>query len=603
MTVVTVDISAYWVIFSLTGCFFALALTRYSADMVLMGGVSLLLLLGIITPAEAFSGFSNQGVITVALLFVVARGLSQTGAAAWMAGGLMGRPTNISWAQFRLMLPVATLSSMVNNTPVVAMMVPAVIDWAKRHRFPISQLMMPLSYAAIIGGACSLIGTSTNLVVDGMLKSYYQSHSTPLSGGYQLGLFELAWVGLPCVVVTLLYVLFFSRWLLPKSSSERDNQYGDARQYTVEMLVEESGPLVGKSVEEAGLRSLPAVFLIEIQRAGHLITAVGPAQLLRGGDRLIFAGNVESVVDLQKMRGIRPADNQIFKLESDRSQRHLVEVVISNHFPQVGKTVKAGRFRSTYGAAIIAVAREGQRIRGRIGDIVLKPGDTLLIEAGRSFERQQRYVKDFLLVRKIDDYSPVSHRRMPLAIAIFVAMIVFAASGLLSMLEAAILAAGAMIVSRCTSAEEARRSVDWQILIVIAAAIALGVALEKTGAATAIAVQFIGAVGHSPQWALAAVFILTALFSALISNVSAAVLIFPVAAAVSAELGISLIPVAITLMIAASASFSTPIGYQTNLMVYGPGKYRFVDFLKMGLPLTVLVGITTVLLVPLIWPL
>ncbi|MDG2036058.1 MAG: SLC13 family permease, partial [Pseudomonadales bacterium] len=398
------------------------------------------------------------------------------------------------------------------------------------------------------------------------------------------------------------YVYFVSPLLLPKSTHNSDRQFGDTRQYTVEMLVEKESPLVGQTVEAAGLRSLPGVFLVEIQRSGHLITAVGPAQQLHANDRLVFAGNVESVVDLQKMRGLRPADDQIFKLDSERSQRHLVEVVISNSFPQVGKTVKEGRFRSTYGAAIIAVAREGQRIKSRIGDITLKPGDTLLIEAGRSFERQQRYVRDFLLVRKIDDYSPVSHERMGTALTIFIAMIVLAATGTLSMLEASMLAAGAMILSRCTQAEEARRSIDWQVLIVIGASIALGVALEKTGVTLSLAQNLVGFVGQSPHAVLIMLFIVTAGFSALISNVAAAVLLFPVATAISTELNVDVLPMAITLMIAASASFSTPIGYQTNLMVYGPGEYRFTDFLKMGVPLTILVGVTTVLLVPIIWP-
>ena len=595
------DLHAYLALGSVLSCFIALVFTRFAPDVILMGGVSFLLIIGVLTPGEALSGFANEGMATVALLFIVAQGLSQTGGASWLAGSLLGRPSNLGLAQLRLMFPVATLSSVVNNTPVVAMMIPAVLDWAKRNRFAVSQLMMPLSYAAIIGGACTLIGTSTNLVVDGMLRTFYKGSGEGLDG-HTLGIFELAWVGVPCVLVVMLYVLVFSRWLLPRESKQRALDFGDARQYTVEMLVEAGSPLVGKSVEEAGLRSLPNVFLIEIQRKGHLITAVGPAQQLHADDRLVFVGNVDSVVDLQKMRGLRPADDQIFKLDSERSQRHLVEVVISNSFPFVGKTVKAGRFRSNYGAAIIAVAREGQRISGKIGDIVLRAGDTLLIEAGRSFERQQRYSRDFLMVRRIDDYQPVSHERMPRALLIFVIMILLAATGTLSMLEAAMLAAGAMIFCRCTRAEEARRSIDWQVLIVIAASIALGASLEKTGAAATIAGHFIGLVGHSPHTTLVTLFIITAGFSALISNVAAAVLIFPIAAATSTQLGIDMTPLAITLMIAASASFATPIGYQTNLMVYGPGEYRFVDFLKMGVPLTVLVGITTALLVPLIWP-
>jgi len=565
-----------------------------------MGGVVALVITDVLSPANAFLGFANEGTITVAMLFIVARGLSITGAASWIASSLLGRPGTIRLAQLRLMFPVAALSSVVNNTPIVAMMIPAVIEWAKQRNFSVSQLLIPLSYASIMGGACTLIGTSTNLVVDGMLKDFY--HRELQQNGHGLGIFELAWVGIPCVLVTFIYVLLASRYLLPSATAAR-LKFGDTRHYTVEMLVEEGSALAGKTVETAGLRNLPGMFLVEIERQGHLITAVGPAQVLQERDRLVFAGNVESVIDLQKMRGLRPADDQIFKLNSERSERHLVEVVISNSFPQLGKSIKQGRFRSTYGAAIIAVAREGQRVKGRIGDIVLKPGDTLLIEAGRSFERQQRYVRDFLMVRTIDDYTPVSHHRMPTALIIFTIMIALAASGLVSMVEAALLAAGAMTITRCVRADEARRSIDWQVLVVIGASIALGKGLQETGAAALIAEYYIGLVGTSPMALIAALFVITAGFSALISNVAAAVLIFPIAAATSEQLGIALTPLAVTLMIAASASFATPIGYQTNLMVYGPGNYRFIDFVKMGLPLTLLVGLTTVLLVPKIWPL
>ena len=598
MDLASLDNNAYIAITVVALSFGALIATRFAADLILVGGLMLLLVLGVLEPAEAFSGFSNEGTLTVAFLFIVARGLTKTGAADWVAGVVLGRSRSLPVAQLRLMAPVAAMSSVINNTPVVAMMIPAVMNWAKRYQLPVSQLMMPLSYAAIIGGACTLIGTSTNLVVDGLLKEFLKQIDATDTHG--LGLFELALVGVPCVLVVLLYVLLTSRFLLPKTKNGNQTQFGDTRQYTVEMLVTEGSPLTGRTIEEADLRSLPGVFLIEIERQGHLITAVGPQQILHVDDRLVFAGNVESIVDLQNMRGLRPADDQIFKLNSQRSDRHLVEVVISNSFPQLGKTVKEGKFRSTYGAAIIAVARQGQRLRGRIGDIVLRPGDTLLIEAGRSFERQQRYVKDFLMVRSID-YTPVSHERMGIALLIFAGMIIAAASNLLSMLEASLVAAGLMIVSRCIRADEARNSLDWQILIVIGSSIGLGFALDKTGAAQSLANGFLNVVSDSPGLILASLFFITAGLSAMISNVAAAVIMFPIAAALSAKLGLDVRPFAVTLMIAASASFATPIGYQTNLMVYGPGKYRFIDFVKMGLPLTILVGITTVLLVPVFW--
>ncbi len=593
------EIQAYLALAVVLFCFAMLVLTRFAADVVLIFGLLVLMLTGILEPQEAFSGFANEGTLTVAFMFIVARGLSKTGVADWVASRLLGKPGSLGVAQLRLMLPVAAMSSVLNNTPVVAMMIPTVIGWAKRLRLSVSQLLMPLSYAAIIGGACTLIGTSTNLVVDGLMRELSEGAVHPnLEGG--LGIFELALVGVPCVLVVLLYVMLCSRWLLPNSREQYQAQFDDARQYTVEMLVEPGSPLIGKTVGDADLRNLPGLFLIEIERNGHLITAVGPKQVLRANDRLVFAGNVESIVDLQNMRGLRPADDQIFKINSERSDRHLVEVVISGSFPQLGKTIKEGKFRTTYGAAIIAVAREGQRLSKRIGDIVLRPGDTLLIEAGRSFERQQRYVKDFLLVRSLD-YSPVSYERMGLALGIFAVMILAATFRVVSMLEAAMLATAAMVVTRCIRIEEARNSIDWQVLLVIGASIGLGASLEKTGAAAQMATFFLGVVSESPHLVLAMLFFITAGLSAMISNVAAAVIMFPIAAALSASMGLSLTPFAVTLMISASASFATPIGYQTNLMVYGPGKYRFLDFVKMGLPLTVLVGLTTVVLIPLFW--
>ena len=575
-------------------CFGLLVFSRYPADAILVAGVALLTLLNIITPAEALIGMSNEGMATVAVLFVVARGLAQTGVVGWVSNSLLGRPKNIATAQFRLMLPVAALSTMLNNTPVVAMMVPAVTDWAKRNNLSVSQLMMPLSYAAIVGGTCTLVGSSTNLVINGMLTTH--------SGDSGLSMFDLAWVGIPCVIVVVAFTIGFSRWLLPHRGEKDQQVFGDAREYIVEMEVEADSPLVGKSIEEAGLRQLPGMFLVEIDRDGRLMTAVSPNEMLLAGDHLIFAGDVRSVVDLKNIHGLKVAEKQVFKLNSGAHARCLVEVVISRNFPQLGKSIKDMRFRNIYSAAIIAVARDGERIKTKIGDIYLKPGDTLLLETHDQFVGQQRYSKNFLLVSEIENSRPVRHEQRNLAAAIMLAMVITVALGILSMFKAALLAAGLMIITRCVKVQDARESVNWQVILVIAASIGLGGALEKTGAATVIAEGLIGIAAHSPTVTLVALFVLTAGFSAVISNLAAAVLIFPIAIAASQQLGVDLLPFAVTLMIAASTCFATPIGYQTNLMVYGPGNYHFSDFMKIGLPLTIMVGITTVLVVPVIWP-
>ncbi|ARN72902.1 SLC13 family permease [Oceanicoccus sagamiensis] len=574
-------------------CFGLLVFSRYPADAILVAGVALLTLLNIITAEEALVGMSNEGMATVAVLFVVARGLAQTGVVGWVSNSLLGRPKNTAAAQLRLMLPVSAMSTVLNNTPVVAMMVPAVADWAKRNNLNVSQLMMPLSYAAIVGGTCTLVGSSTNLVINGMLTAH--------SGDTGLRMFDLAWVGVPCVIVVTAFTIAFSRWLLPHRGEKDQQLFGDAREYIVEMEIESDSPLVGKSIEEAGLRQLPGMFLVEIDRDGRLITAVAPNEMLLAGDHLIFAGDVRSVVDLKNIHGLKVAEKQVFKLNSGAHTRCLVEVVISRNFPQLGKSIKDMRFRNLYSAAIIAVARDGERIKTKIGDIYLKPGDTLLLETHDRFVNQQRYSKNFLLVSEIENSRPVRHEQRNLAAAIMLAMVISVAVGFLSMFKAALLAAGLMILTRCIKVQDARESVNWQVILVIAASIGLGGALEKTGAATVIAETMIGLTAHSPVGVLITLFVLTAAFSAVVSNLAAAVLIFPIAIAASQQLDVNLLPFAVTVMIAASACFATPIGYQTNLMVYGPGNYRFGDFMKIGLPLTVMVGITTVLVVPMVW--
>ncbi len=570
-----------------------LVLTRIGADIVLVSGVTVLLLLGILSPTDALSGLANEGMVTVGVLYVVVAGLRETGGVNWLGQQLFGRPKSLAGAQFRLMAPIAALSAVLNNTPLVAMMIPAVSDWAKRNRFSASRLMIPLSYAAILGGTMSLIGTSTNLVVNGLLLE-----QTPV----RFGLFDIAWVGLPSALVGIGFIVLVGRWLLPDRSSVIDQQ-GDPREYTLEMLVETGGPLAGKSIEEAGLRSLPQLYLAEIGRGDRVIPAVGPQEVLQGGDRLVFVGVVESVVDLNKIRGLIPAPDQVAKLTTPRSQRSLIEAVVSSSSPLVNKSVRAGGFRTVYNAVIIAVARNGERLNQKIGDIVLQVGDTLLLEAPPSFTRTHRNSRDFFLVSQVANSTPPRHERSVVAFAILIGMILLVTFNVLSMLQASLLAAGLMLLTRCISGTTARRSVDWQVLIVIAASFGLGKALEVTGAAQVIAGSLVEVAGGNAYLSLIIIYFVTMLFTEMITNNGAAVLMFPIALATANGLDANFATFAIAIMMAASASFSTPIGYQTNLMVYGPGGYRFTDYFRIGIPMNLLMALVTLLIAPLIWPL
>lgn len=570
-----------------------LALSRFRPHVVLVGALTLLLSLGIIDQKGVLAGLSNPGMATVGVLFAVVAGMRDTGALSWIAQQLLGQPKSPASARMRIVGPVALSSAFMNNIPLVAMMLPVITEWSKKIRVSTSQLLIPLSYASILGGTCTLIGTSTVLVVDGLI-------TTELGADYSLGMFEITAVGLPCALAGSLYILMFSRWLLVDrrpAISVRD----DPREYTIEMIVDRTSPLVGRTIETAGLRQLPGAYLMEVQRGEHIMPAVAPDTALEEGDRLVFAGIVGSVVDLQKTRGLLPATDQVFKLDVPRASRTLVEVVVSHTCPLVGQTIREGRFRSRYSAAVIAVARSGERLKKKVGDIQLQPGDTLLLEAPQSFVDQHKDSRDFYLVSQIADSNPPRHERAPIAIAILTAMVVVVALGWLSMLNAALLAAGLMVITRCCTSASALRSIEWQVLLVIVAAFGLGHAMEQSGAASLVADTLLRMYGTSPTSTLAALTGLTMVFTNVMNANAAAVLVFPVGVEAAHHLSVNPMPFAIGIIMGAACSFATPIGYQTNLMVYGPGGYRFVDFVRFGGPLSLIIWALSVAIIPNVW--
>jgi di/tricarboxylate transporter len=569
-----------------------LLFVQRAPDMVMIGGVVLLLAAGVIAPDEALKGMSNEGMITVAALFVVAAAVERTGALAVLVDRALGRPRSLAAAQVRTMVGPSLLSAFMNNTPVVALMVPAIRDWAKKHRLSVSKLLMPMNAAVVLGGLCTLIGTSTNVVVSGLVED---------KRGVPLGMFDITPLGLALLGAGLAYLLVASRWLLkdrrpPMSPSD------DPRQYSLEMLVEPGSPLVGRSIEEAGLRHLDNLFLMEIDRGGHVMAAVAPTERLEAGDRLVFVGVIDSVVELQKIRGLRPATDQVFKLDDPRSERRLVEAVVSNTCPLVGRTIREGRFRSTYGAVVIAVARNGERLQMKIGDIALEPGDTLLLEAGPAFLDRQRSSRHFYLVSEISDAVAPRHDRAWISCTILAAMVLAAALDLVPMVAAALVAACGVVATGCISSTEARRSIEWESLLLIAASFGLARAMEKTGLAAAVAESTIAAAGDHPHLVLAALYLVAMLFTELMSNNAAAVLTFPIAWQTAADLDVNPLPFVMAITVAASCGFATPMGYQTNLMIYGPGGYKFSDYVRFGGPLNLLVMALTVALAPLLWP-
>ncbi len=575
-----------------------LAFRIASTDLLAISCLAILVVVGNFTnspllpsPSEALSGFGNTALITVGLLFAVVAGMELTGGTQLATGWLLGRARGLYDGQIRLLLPVAALSGFLNNTPLVAALLPVVGDLSKRTSVSTSRFLLPLSYAAILGGMCTVFGTSTNLLV---YKLYQEK------GGESLGFFSPGWVGLPAAICGVLYILIFTRRLLPERRPAVST-HDDPRQYTVEMTVTIDGPLVNRTIEDAGLRHLPGLYLVEIQRRGEVLPAVAPTERLQAGDLLILVGALESVVDLQKIRGLTPATDQTRKLNAPAWHRQLVETVVSHRCPLVGKSIREGKFRTRYRAAVIAVARGDQRVPGKLGDVVLETGDVLLLEAPASFVQDHRSSRDFFLMSKVDGGEVRRPERAWLSLAVLLVMVLAAASQHVEVVTAALVAAIAMVLLRCCTMTEARRSVDGSILLVIGAAIGIGLAMDKSGAAEGIAKALLELASKDPFATLVILYLTTMLCTESITNNAAALLMFPIAWNAAAGLGLDPTPFVVAVMIGASASFATPFGYQTNLMVYGVGGYRMSDYLRFGIPLNVVVFVVAMVMIPLCW--
>ncbi len=575
------------------GVLLLLTTTRLDTDVVLVGAMITLTLSGVLEPHLALSGFASPGVMTIAALYIVVAGLRETGAMSWISRWVLGRPKSLAAAQSRLMLATGALSGVINNTPVVALFIPVAQQWASRFGFSVSKLLLPMNHLVILAGTCTLIGTSTNLIVNSLLTQTVPDHG--------LALFDLIWIGLPLTAIGFVYMLVASPRLLPDRQSPVE-QLQEAREYAVEARVLPGGPLVNRSIAEVGLRAMRYAYVLEVERGERLLAAVGPEFVLQPNDRVTFVGVVDAVNELRRIPGLSIAEDQTYQLNLRHSQRCLVEIVLSASSPLVGQTVRESGFRSTYGAAIISISRDGERLDGKLGDVKLRPGDTLLVETDHGFVERQKYNRDFLLVSPLQDSSPPDFRRAPLAFLILFAMLVVSGFEWVPLFQASFIAAGLMVATGCVTLAAARRSIEYPVLVGIAASFALGYALTESGAAGLLGGWLGEAARGDPFWALVLLYVTSVIVTELITNNAAGVVMFPIAMAIAQVTGADYMPFVVTVMVGASAGFITPIGYQTNLMVYGPGGYRWMDYVRFGTPLSIVVGIATVLIVPRVWP-
>lgn len=584
------------------GVIAVLATNRVAVETGMLGGLALLILTGTVETSAALEGFAHPAVIAIAALFVVAAGLRETGATTAVAPFLLGRPNSLASAQFRLMAPVALLSAFINNTPVVAMYLPIVRDWAERIRVSPSQLLIPLSFSSILGGQLTLIGSASNLIVMGLYLEYLATSglAPPLQA---LKFWGPAFLGLPATVIGISYLMLMSRRLIPNRLRIRDSPTEGA-QYTVQMAVRPNSPLAGSTLASTGLLQREGLELHQMRRDGHTIPLDGGTRL-REGDELAFTGNPDAVIELQRVRGIAPPERDKSGTVIEPSKRELVEAVVAADSPLAGRTVKQSRFRTLFHAAVVAVRRSGSMLRDDVRDIVLEPGDTLLLEASTGFARNYRSSDHFYLVSTVPGFAPPRYNRLWRSAAVFLLLV---AGLLLAPWEPVVtcLTAALLMVSLgCITASRALADISVQVLVAIAAALGMGAALEQTGAATAIAAWLLEAcqtLGTGDRGMLFVMIVTSSAFAQVISKNGAAALMFPVAKATADELNLHMEPFAFTLIFGCGLSFLSPVAYQTNLMVYGPGGYKFLDFPRVGFPMTVVLAIVGAFLCPIMFP-
>lgn len=587
----------------------ALVLELYSVDMLMMVALTLLVLFGVLDVQRALQGFANPTLAALGSLYVVAAGLRESGALDAAARHLLGRQRSLRSALGRLVPSVTLSSAFLNNTPIVAMAIPAVRAWCREHGLPASKLLMPVSFAAILGGICTLIGTSTNLVIHGLLQAH---------GMEGLGFFELAWVGVPCALAGWGYLVFVAPALLPNREEVRaaeEKERGD----TVELEVEARSPLNGRTVEESSLEKLPGLGLVGLQRGKKRYGPVDPEQSLAEGDVLIYEevpvegdgteGGVEGDGPLEGLRRV-PAPERERGVEAETEpERH--EVVVREGSPLVGAPLEELEFPDRFNAVVTGVRRDGRHVEKPLGEIRLRPGDVLMLETAPRFRRAFEDRPEFFVAsepgpedeERVTPPRPGTGPGSLSAVAVLGGIVLLAATGVAHIAVAGVLGAFAMVAAGFLTPGQAREAVDWSVLVVVGAALGLGQAMEASGAARWIGRGMIDAFA---QWGhlglIAGLLLTTAVLTEVITNNGAAALVFPIALSLAAAQGIDPRPLVIAVTIGASVSMLTPIGYQTNLMVYGPGNYRFFDFTRVGAALWVLVLAVALFVIPTFWP-
>ncbi len=566
--------------------------TKLPADLVFMGGMTALFVSGVLSAKEALAGFSSTSVVTIGVLFVVIAGLVHTGFIQWIVKYVLGVPGSYPKAVVRLMLPVAALSSFLSNTTVVALFLNVVKVWAKKLKIAPSKLLIPLSYASGMGGVCTLIGTPPNLIVSG----FYMSDT-----GTHLNIFTTTLPGLFCLVVGVLSVLALRR-LLPNRKSPEDS-FEATSEYTVELLVPTECESVGKTVEEAGLKNVNGGHLIEIVRFDREIISPVPAdEYVLGGDRLVYSGQIDEILNLKKTHGLANATHHLFSLNEVDKNRKLRTASVEAGSSLIGKRMSETNFEDENEMVLVAVARKGERIDECPREIALKFGDTLLLETAVSTKLANEAASKARIRFFDSEEIPNIGKQTMVSAMIMLAMVLLSTFDIIPLLQSCFLAAFAMIVAKCCTVDQARDSIDWSILMIFAGSVCLGTAIEKTGIATQLVNGILNVCGTNPYVVLSCICLVATFITEFISNTACAAMFYPIAYHAAVTLNANPLTFCIALMIAVSSSFATPIGSPTHMLVYGVGGYRFTDFMKIGLLMNFIILAANIFIVTLLFP-
>jgi len=539
---------------------------------------------GIINLKEILSGLSNENIVLIFLLIVISDIIKKAGLMDRLINRLLRYNLKLSSYKGRLSFLVGSLSAFINNTPLVALMMPYVFDWAKRNKISTSKVMLPLSYAAIAGGTVTLIGTSTNLIVNGLSME---------AGQPSLNLFDFTYVGLPAMIITGLYLTLFSSKILPARQDILTQYEEKKRDYLVETLVPPKSNLIGRSIEKGKLRNLKGLYLAQIIRQNELIAPVSPKEVIYEGDRLFFAGDTLTILELveDKKNLSLPYGN----LMMQETENNIIEVIISSNSRLVHQTAKSSNFRKKYDAAIIAIQRNGEKLSGKLGEIDFKVGDLLLLITGRSFTRYSENEQDFLITSKIKEIQSIPIWKKFVFFGGVLTAFVLATLKILPLFVSLLLMIGVAAIIKMVKFPQLKAAIDLNLLFILVLALAFGKAITNSGVATIAADFFMNLFGTNPLTVMIILYLLTNLTTMFVTNAAAVAIIFPIAfASYSNFQDISFTPFVLTIALAASAEFLTPFGYQTNLMVYGPGNYQFKDYIKLGLPLTIMYFVLTI---------